>query len=66
MGELVAFRQPATPSRRYAKNSGTAEILFFTGVRYVPMWEHEMLLKQFGRQSRRQVADRLRHEQPPH
>jgi hypothetical protein len=66
MGELVAFRQPAMPSRRYSKNSETAEILFFTGVRYVPMREHEMLLKQIGRQSLLQVANRLRQEPPPH
>ena len=54
MGELVAFKQPAVPNRRISRNGEAAEILFFTGVRYVPIEEQEMLLKQIGRQSRRQ------------
>ncbi|MGO9005941.1 MAG: hypothetical protein ACLQIQ_01110 [Beijerinckiaceae bacterium] len=66
MGELVAFKQSAMPNRRIAKTGETAEILFFTGVRYVPIQEQETLLKQIGLQSRRQTADRLRQEKPSH
>jgi len=68
MGELIAFKppakQPATSNRQLSKDGKTAEILFFTGVRYVPAREHEMLLKQIGRRSRRS-ANRLKQEQLP-
>jgi hypothetical protein len=73
MGELVAFRQPAKQSAkqpdmsksRISKNGQTAEILFFTGVRYVSAQEQEILLKQMSRRSRRQSVDRLPRQQPP-
>lgn len=46
MGELVAFRNAARPKRRRAKPGETAEILFFTGVRYVQARERESLLRR--------------------
>lgn len=53
MGELVAFRQSAAPKHRLPKKTETAEILFFTGVRYVPQREQEKLLKRIRGQGRR-------------
>jgi hypothetical protein len=53
MGELVAFRQSAAPKQRLPKKTETAEILFFTGVRYVPQREQEKLLKRIRGQVRR-------------
>jgi hypothetical protein len=73
MGELIAFKQPVKQpakqpnmsSSRISKNGQTAQILFFTGVRYVSAQEQEILLKQVSRRSRRQSADRLPRQQPP-
>jgi hypothetical protein len=53
MGELVAFRQSTAPKHRLPKKTETAEILFFTGVRYVPPREQEKLLKRIRGQVRR-------------
>jgi len=60
MGELIAFKVPATPKRRTQTNGETAEILFFTGVRYVPVPEQARLLRNIRR--RRQAAAK----QPAH
>jgi hypothetical protein len=64
MGELVAFRQSTAPRRRNSTAGQTAEILFFTGVRYVPVWEHAKLLKGTRQQPRRVRAERLAQEHP--
>ncbi|MDR3461088.1 MAG: hypothetical protein P4L76_02090 [Beijerinckiaceae bacterium] len=37
MGELVVMVRPAGSARRHTPDSGSAEILFFTGVRYARM-----------------------------
>lgn len=58
MGELVAFRPPATPRRHIWTNGNVAEILFFTGVRYVPLSEHATILKNAARRTRRAVGER--------
>jgi hypothetical protein len=54
MGDVVAFKVPATPKRRIRTEGETAEILFFTGVRYVPVPEQAKLLRNIRR--RRQPA----------
>ena len=37
MGEIIAFQSTANPKRPPSKSAGEgAQILFFTGVRYVP------------------------------
>jgi hypothetical protein len=37
MGEIIAFRSPASNKRAQPKGAGEeTQILFFTGVRYVP------------------------------
>jgi hypothetical protein len=62
MGEILAFKQPAPPRRRSSTNGEMAEILFFTGVRYVPVREHADLLKRARRRPRRTAAERLAKE----
>ena len=62
MGDLVAFRLPATPRRRISSNGDVAEILFFTGVRYVPLSEHATVLKNAARQTRRAAGERRTRE----
>lgn len=62
MGELIAFKQPASPQRRLAKSGQTAEILFFTGVRYVPPHERDVILKQIGQRANQQPFKRRRRE----
>ena len=40
MGEIIAFQSPASPKRATTRSAGEeAQILFFTGVRYVPASE---------------------------
>ncbi|MGD0632782.1 MAG: hypothetical protein ABSA13_00690 [Beijerinckiaceae bacterium] len=39
MGELVVMVRPAGSARRHTPESGSAEILFFTGIRYARMPE---------------------------
>lgn len=39
MGELIVIKRPVGASRRAEPAQGDAEILFFTGVRYVRMAE---------------------------
>ena len=39
MGELILFRSAASPRKDGAERSDTAQILFFTGVRYQRMPE---------------------------
>ena len=40
MGEIIAFQSPAGPKRGQTRTAGEeAQILFFTGVRYVPASE---------------------------
>jgi hypothetical protein len=37
MGEIIAFQAPASSKRAQSRSAGgEAQILFFTGVRYVP------------------------------
>jgi|tagenome__1003787_1003787.scaffolds.fasta_scaffold19837219_1 hypothetical protein len=37
MGEIIAFQSPASSKRAQTRSAGEeAQILFFTGVRYVP------------------------------
>jgi hypothetical protein len=55
MGELVAFKQSEAPKRQHPKKSESAQILLFTGVRYVPPREREKLLKR-ARQCERRAA----------
>jgi hypothetical protein len=64
MGELVAFRQSTAPRRRTSTDGQTAEILFFTGVRYVPACEQANLLKRISQQPRRMRAKRVAQEHP--
>jgi hypothetical protein len=40
MGEIIAFQSPASSRRAQTRSAGEeAQILFFTGVRYVPATE---------------------------
>jgi hypothetical protein len=40
MGEIIAFQSPASSRRAQTRSAGEeAQILFFTGVRYVPKTE---------------------------
>jgi hypothetical protein len=40
MGEIIAFQSPGNSRRAATRNAGEeAQILFFTGVRYVPAME---------------------------
>jgi hypothetical protein len=40
MGEIIAFQSPASSRRAQTRSAGEeAQILFFTGVRYVPTTE---------------------------
>ena len=40
MGEIIAFQSPAGSRRAQSRSAGEeAQILFFTGVRYVPATE---------------------------
>ena len=63
MGEVVAFKLPAAPKRRRASGE-SAEILFFMGVRYVPVREHATLLKRARQQRRRSLGDPRLQDQP--
>jgi hypothetical protein len=56
MGEIVAFKMPAASKRRLRTDGESAEILFFTGVRYVPVQEQAKLLRNIRR--RRPAAAR--------
>lgn len=62
MGELVAFKPPATPRRRISTDGNVGEILFFTGVRYVPLNEHAAILKNAARRTRRAAGERRSQE----
>jgi hypothetical protein len=56
MGELVAFKQSEAPKRRHPNESESAQILFFTGIRYVPPREQEKFLKRARHYERRAAA----------
>jgi len=64
MGEVVAFKLPAASKRRLGASGKSAEILFFTGVRYVPVREHARLLKRARQQRRRSLGDSRLQDQP--
>ena len=58
MGDIIAFKVPAMPKRRIRADGESAEILFFTGVRYVPVPEQAKLLRNIRR--RRQSTAKKR------
>ena len=46
MGDLIVMTRPTGSSRRETSRNATAEILFFTGVRYHRMPEHPAAVEE--------------------
>ncbi len=53
MGELLAFQQTKTSSRRHSARRVEAEIIFFPGVRYTRMTEPVQAPKRSSRRAPR-------------